>query len=195
MKRTELEHWIAQHPDSIHADARTLLDRCETKTRDHAQRDAWIHAKEIAQESLRRFEHGFGYPASDAFVAREVCHQIALELKRHEPIVDAESLNREDWINQSLLNSLDSDSRVMFLDWLNELAVQEEHSTWREIVRFTDHRARHLIRERHMTDQCDWDIHHGYPVVAARIVKMLISEFEAHAAFGQGHASDTAGMH
>ena len=182
MERIDLENWITHHPDSIRADSKALLDRCEKDARDHAHQDAWIHAKEIAQKSLRRFEHGFGHPASDTFVTREVCHEIARELKRHEPTPDDLRRGHDEWVSRSLLDALDSEARKLFLDWLNELAEKEEHSTWMEIVRFTDHRARTLIREGHMTDQCDWDLDHTYPMVAARVVRMLIAEFEAHAA-------------
>lgn len=195
MERTDLEDWITHHPDSIHTDSRTLLDRCEDEAKDHAHRDAWIHAKEIAKKSLRRFEHGFGHPASDTFVTREVCHELARELKRNEPAPDDLDQGRDEWLNRSLLDTLDSDARTMFRGWLNELAEKEEHSTWLEIVRFTDRRARVLIREAHMTDQCDWDLDHTYPMVAARVVKMLIAEFEAHAAFALEGPSDGMRTH
>ena len=195
MKRLDLEHWIAHHPDSIHADSKALLDRCENDAKDHAHRDAWIHAKEIAQRSLRRFEHGFGHPASDTFVTREVCHDLARELKHHAPKPDAHGRGNAEWLSRSLLDALDSEARGMFLVWLGELAEKEEHSTWKEIVRFTNHRPRTLIREGHMTDQCDWDLDHTYPLVAARVVRMLIAEFETHAAFGLEGSNDTLNTH
>jgi len=191
MKRSYLENWISHHPDAIHADAQSLLDRCEIETRDHARKDAWMHAKEIAERSLHRFEERFGYPASDTFVAREVCHEVARELKHHEP--RPEGLGTGDWLNQLLLDALDPSARAMLLEWLDELVEQEEHSTWLEIVRFTDQHARTLIREGHLTDQCEWDLDHTYPLVAVGIVKKLIEEFEAHADLAT--ANDEAIMH
>jgi hypothetical protein len=32
-----------------------------------------------------------------------------------------------------------------------------------------------------MTDQCDWDLSHTYPIVAARVLKILIGKFHDHA--------------
>ena len=64
------------------------------------------------------------------------------------------------------------------------MADKEEHSTWRDIVRFTDHHAKDLIREEHLSDQADWDEDHRYSLVAARVLKMLIAEFELRAAQG-----------
>lgn len=195
MERIELENWIADHPDSIHTDSKALLDRCELDAIDHAHRDAWLEAIRIARKRLRRFEHGFGNPASDTFVTREVCHEIARELKLHEPVPDFRDRGRDEWPGQSLPDALDSDAREKFLDWIEELAAKEEHSTWREIVHFTDRRARSLIREGHMTDRCDWDLNHTYPLVAARVVKMLIAEFEAHAAFALEGPSEMSSRH
>ena len=191
MERLELENWLIHHPDSIHSDPDTLLDECEREIRDHAQRDAWVQAKEIAEQNLRRFEHGFvGYPASDTFVTREVCREIARELKHHEPIPDDQ--DAQAWLSEMLLDSLDPEARRMFLDWLRDLARAEEHLAWLEIVRFTSRRARGLIREGHMTDQCDWDLDHTYPIVAASVVKMLIAEFQTHAASDLDNPSEFA---
>ena len=46
-----------------------------------------------------------------------------------------------------LLDSLDPKARMMFLDWLKDLARTEEHSACLEIVRFTNRRARGLVRD------------------------------------------------
>ncbi len=145
MERIDLEDWIANHPDSVHADSKTLLDQGEHDALDHAHRDAWLHAKEIAQKSLRGFQGSSGCPASDTFVAREVCH---------------------------------------------EMSDREEHSTWMEIVKYADHHANNLIQKGHLTDQCDWDLDHRYSLLAARVLKMLIADFEARAA----ESSESAGI-
>lgn len=195
MERIDLEDWIANHPDSIHTDPTTLLNQGEHDAMDHAHRDAWIHAKEIAQQSLRGFGRSSGCPASDTFVTREICHEIARELKRHEPAPEDPSQEKGEWISRSLLDALDSDAQRMFVAWLKEIAEKEAHSTWLEIVHYTDHRARALIRDRHMTDQCDWDLDHRYSLIAARVVRMLIADFEEHAALALEHSSDTASSH
>jgi hypothetical protein len=176
MERLEVEDWIAHHPQSVHADPNALLDRGEHVVRGRAHLDAWVHAIEIAQKSLRGFRGAHGYPASDSFVAREVCHEIARELKHHEP----PPVDPSQSISRSLLDALDPDAQRMFLGWLNDLAEREEHSTWRKIVRFTNHRANALILKAHLSDRYDWDLDHRYSLVAARVLKMLIADFEVH---------------
>ena len=180
MERNHLEDWIKHHPGSIHANSKALLDQGEHDALDHAHHDAWTQAKKIAEKSLRGFRGSNGYPASDAFVAREVCRELARELKLHEPTPDDPSGSEEEWVNRSLLDSLEPDAQPKFIEWIHEMAAKEEHATWMEIVRFTDRRAKGLIQERQLTDQCDWDLDHRYSIVAARVLKMLITDFEAH---------------
>ena len=189
MKRLELEKWLNHHPDLVHADPNALRAECEKEARDHASRDAWTRAERIAEKSLRRVEYGFiGHPAGDQFVTREVCHEIARSLKENEPVLDDHDM--ENWLSESILESLDPKARKMFLDWVKDLAGNEEHSTWLAIVRYTHRSARDLIREEHMTDQCDWDLDHTYPIVAARVIRILIAKFHAHAVRGpEDHSS------
>jgi hypothetical protein len=184
MERTDLETWMTKHPESIHTESKPLLDRGEHDALDHAHRDAWVQAKAIAQKRLREYQTSYGYPASEAFVTREICHDLARELKLNEPEPDDPSHGGEEWVSRSLLDPLEPDAKQKFVDWLHELAKREEHSTWSEIVRYTDRRAKTLIREEHFTDQCEWDPDHRYSLVAARVLRMLIADFEAHAAKG-----------
>lgn len=192
MQRTDLETWFTHHPDSIHTDPAVLLDQCESEVRDHAHRDAWIHAKEIAEESLHRFERVFGLPASDIFVTREVCHEIARELRRNEPHPEDDAV---EWVGSGVLEALDSDARRLLQGWLKELAAKEEHSAWREIVYFTDHLARSLIKKANMTSRLDWDLEHSYPHVAARVARMMIREFDAHVSDPAVPAQSTSPSH
>jgi hypothetical protein len=179
MNRIDLENWFAQHPDAIGMNARMLLDDCEHEIRHHAHHDAWMHARDVATHSLHRFESVFGLPASDTFVTREVCHEIARELRAHEP--HPEKINDSEWIRGEMLAALNPEGRSMLRAWLVELAEYEEHTAWVEIVRFTDHLAKKIIRDGHMTNDVEWDMKHSYPRVAARVAKMLIEEFESHA--------------
>jgi len=187
MERHDLEDWFEHHPDLIHTQPEALLDRCEAEVKDHATYDAWLHAREIAEQSLHRFEGVFGLPASETFVTREVCHEIARELKSHEPHPDEKQA--AEWAGQAVLGALDDEARDRLRLWLCDLAVREEHAAWRSIVHFTDHLARTLIRDEHMTPELDWDFDRSYPVVAARVARMLIREFEARAVSSQiGHS-------
>lgn len=180
MERLDVENWIAGHPDSIRTEASRLLDTCEFEVRSHAKQDAWVHACEIAEASLRRFERVFGLPASDTFVTREVCHEIARELKHHEPHPDEAECAA--WVSRALMESVDQDARRMLQAWIKDLGTREEHEVWRSIVAFADHLARKLIRDSQMTSDLDWDFDHSYPRVAARVARMMIHEFEVRAA-------------
>jgi len=178
MNRHDVESWLEHHPTLVHANPKALLNRCEREVRSHTHRDAWKHAREVTEESLHRFERVFGLPASDVFVTREVCHEIAREMRHQEPHLEATS--EAELVSRSVLDALDPQAREKLREWLMELAEKEEHAVWLEIVRFTDHMARSLIRDAGMTRALEWDFDHSYPRVAARVAKLMMQEFEAH---------------
>ena len=180
MERIDLETWFARHPESIDTQPRMLLDLCEAEVRDHARTDAWRRARDVAESSLHRFEGTFGLPASDVFVTREVCHEIARELRRHEPHPDAALA--ASWVGDTVLDKLDAEAGRIVRQWLAEIAEREEHATWQGIVQFTDRLARWLIRSEGMTAELDWDLDHTYSQVAARVTRIVMREFDAHAA-------------
>ena len=180
MERDDVERWLERHREAVHADPHTLLDRCEREVRERTERDAWSHAAEIAEERLHAFEDTFALPASDAFVAREVCHELARELRRREPAVDESSLT--DLVSRSVLQALDEPARVQMRTWLLELAQKEEHRAWLEIVRFTHQLARSLSRGGGASRELAWDFDHSYARTAARVASILVEEYEAHAA-------------
>lgn len=182
MNRNDVDQWLAEHPDTIHVETSErpgdLLKECEERVRTYAHRDAWVHARQVAEEALRRFEGSFGLPASEPFVTREVCHEIARELRRHEPHPD--NIEGDEWIRHVLVDKLDPEARDMLRQWLSEFAEKEEHAVWKEIVYFTDHLARTLIKQGQMNEALTWDFERSYSRVAARVSRMLIQEFEAH---------------
>jgi hypothetical protein len=156
---------------------RALRERCEREVKTHATEDAWQRARHIAEEHLHHWEASFGIPASDAFVAQEVCHELARELRRREPEPAAEARR----VSEAVLRGLDPAARERLRDWLLELARREEHRAWLEVVEFTDHLARNLIRGGELTEELRWDFDHSYSRTAERITRMLIREYEAHA--------------
>jgi len=182
MNRDELDRWFAEHPETLRMksseQSTELLNECEARVRAYAHRDAWVHAREVAEETLHRFEGSFGLPASEPFVTREICHEVARELRRHEPHPD--EVEEDEWFRRTLFDALDPEPRGMLKQWLSELAEKEEHAVWKEIVHFTDHLARTLIRRAHMSDSLTWDFERSYSRVASRVARMLIREFEAH---------------
>lgn len=177
MDRQDVERWLSRHPESVHADPRQILDRCERELRVIVEEDAWLHAKEIAERHLQHWAGAFGLPASDDFVAREVCHELARELRHHEPMPGAEATR----LREAALRALDPPAREMLQGWLDELARKEEHRAWLEVVHFTDHLASRLSRLGELSPEANWDFQHSYPRTAERITRMLIREYEVHA--------------
>ena len=178
MERREVERWLATHPETIHTDPQTLLDRCERDVRTHTHVDAWAHARDVAEHRLHQVEHEFSLPASEAFVAREICHELARELRRKEPHVTPEE--EAELLPADLLEALEPQARETLRSWIHELAEKEEHTAWIEIVQFTDHCAKNLIRRAHMSDKAEWDFDHSYTHNAAKVARMLIQEYEGH---------------
>jgi hypothetical protein len=178
MNRVALEGWLERHPGSIFAPTHDLIDRCEAEVRNHAEVLAWKHALKIATASLRRFDTRFGLPASETFVTHEVCHEVARELKHHEPHLD--SIDESEWLSPSLLDSIDPEARYVFRDWVREFAEQEEHRVWKQIVFFTHHVARALIDKAHMTGELDWNFERSYPKLALRVTRLLLREYATH---------------
>jgi hypothetical protein len=172
MERQEVQHWLEGHPDAIHADPHQILDRCEREVRSHAAHEAWRHAKRIAEERLHDWEASFGLPASDAFVAREVCHEMARELRRRAP-----AHGRALGVSPGVLGALEPAARELLLAWADELAGREEQAAWREVVRFTDHVGRDLVRDG-WSNEPRWDFAHSYSRTAERVTRILIKEYE-----------------
>ena len=178
MNRVELESWFNRHPGSTYAPTNDLMDRCEVEVHNHAEVVAWKHALKVATASLRRLDGHFGLPASETFVAREICHEVARELKRHEPQLDR--IDETEWLSRSILDSIDPQARMVLRDWLRELAEKEEHRIWQQIVSFTHHVACALIAKAHMTGDLEWDFDRSYPRLATRVTQMLLREFAVH---------------
>ena len=171
--------WLEEHPAALRGKPREIVERCERAVRRHAREDAWIGAKRYVEERRHDWEEELGAHASEAYVAREVCHELAFELRRHEPQVtpsDAEHL-----AGGPVRDALDSEGWAHLVEWILELARQEEHETWREIVRYTDHRARELIRQHHLSDDCSFDATKCYGEIAARIARLLERDYATHA--------------
>lgn len=181
MNRTEIENWLDHHRESMHQPTRVLLDQCEIDVQHHARELAWRHAREILEASLRRFRRGFGLPASEDFVARELCHEIARELRHHEPH-PSHPLEQSEWLSARTLAAVDPEARAIVGEWLEDLADREEHEAWKQIVSFTDHFATTLIRRGRLTRDLSWDFERSYPKLATSIGRMIMREFEDHLA-------------
>ena len=180
MTRDEILSWFEGHPAAVDGDPGALVARCERAVRRHAREAAWLAAKGWAERRRRDFEaEEWGNHASDAFVAAEVCHQLAWELAHHEPHVEPGSEER--LAGGPLRRALAEEAWQAVAPWILELAALQEHATWREIVRFTHGRARSLVRERHLSRDCDLERARHSPEIAAEVASELARDYSRQA--------------
>ncbi|MFQ5417110.1 MAG: hypothetical protein ACE5FL_08715 [Myxococcota bacterium] len=179
MERETVERWIERHPGSVHGDVRELVSRCERSVRRHAREDAWLAAKRALAKHQREWQESPGAHASEAYVAQEICQQLAWDLRHHEP---APHRGDEDHLAGGVVKSaIEPDGWEFLARWIMDLAREEEHRTWSEIVKYTQHRARHLIRSHHLSDDCSFDHSKCYGEVALRIAGLLAHDYSTHA--------------
>jgi len=179
MDRRELEVWLAKNPPPTRVDVRELLDRCESAVRRHAREDAWLAAKRVAENRAREWHGTWSPPASEVFVTTEVCHELAWELEHHEPVVSAG--DDEHLAGGPVRDALPEESWEKIRGWVHDLAVEEEHRAWSEIVRYTDHRAKDIIERQGFTRDTGWDVAHRYSEIASHVAEILAKEYSLQA--------------
>jgi hypothetical protein len=179
MEREEVLQWLEKHPDAFEGDVGEFVARCERAVREHAREEAWLAARNYVEERRHEQERSSGARASEAYVAREVCHQLAYELRHHEPIPRTEDVDR--LAGGSTRRALSGEAWQVLIPWIVEVARKQEHETWTEIVAYTDKRARELISEHHLSNDCDFDHSVCFGTIAARIERLLESDFVDHA--------------
>lgn len=179
MDRQQAQQWFEDHPHLVHGNVQELIARCEPTVRRHAREDAWLAAKRYVAERELEWHGDIGAHASEAYVARDVCSQLAYELKHHEPAVlkgDEEHL-----VGGTLKAALEPAGWDFLVRWIMDLAREEEHDTWLEIVRYTQRRARTLIAEHHLSADTRFDHTKCYGEVAPQIMEMLERDYSQHA--------------
>jgi hypothetical protein len=178
MDRTTVLDWLRGHPYTVHGDLEMLVSSCEHAVRRHARDDAWIAAKRYVAERKHAWEESHGAHASEAFVAQEVCKQLADELARHEP--GPRPGDEEHLAGGDMKAALEREAWEFMIPWIMGLARDEEHRTWGEIVGHTKRRARELIHGHHLSSDTRFDHTKCYGDVAARIAGILAEDYAAH---------------
>jgi hypothetical protein len=179
MDRHAVEDYFRKNPPSNRVNVKELLDRCERAVQRHAREDAWLAAKAYALQRAKQWQSEWSQPASESFVTGEVCHELAWELEHHEPAVEAGA--EEHLVGRLLKEVLSADAWAVIREWVLDLAAEEEHRAWREIVDFTDHRARYIIRHEGFTRESSWEDDHQYTAIAAHVARILAHEYSLHA--------------
>ncbi len=179
MNRAEILDWLHGHPGSVHGEAEEILARCERPVRRHAAEDAWLAAKRVALERGAEWRVPYGSHASEAYVARELCHALAHELRRREPHM--QHGDEDDLAGGVVIRSLEAEAWEVVRTWILELAEEERRRTWDEIVRFTDAHGRDLARERNLCSDARWDTTRSYSTVAEELLGHIAREYSLHA--------------
>lgn len=178
MDRKTLLGWFHDHPWAVHGDVEALVSRCEHAVRVHARDDAWLAARSYVAGRQHEWEESHGAHASEAFVAREVCKQLANELAHHEPAPHPG--DEEHLAGAEVKAALSHEGWAVVVPWILALAKEEEHRTWREIVEHTRRRAQELIRSHHLSSDTQFDHTRCYGDVAARIAGILEEDCQEH---------------
>jgi hypothetical protein len=179
MDRSAMLQWIDAHHGAVHGDPADITIRCESEVRRQAEEDAWLAAKKYVDQRAKDWLGEWGLPASEDYVAKEICHQLAYELRRHEPSVDDEA--DEHFAGGELVAAFEPEARETLHRWIHDLAAECEHEAWLEVIRFTDRHARALIRKGHLTRANEWDMEDNFSQKAARIARLLSEDYEAQA--------------
>lgn len=180
MERNEVLDWLHDHPQEVKDAPEDVVKRCEDAVHEHVSEEAWLHACELARERERYWlDDGGGAHASEAFVAREVCRELATELRGMEPVPRSGQAGA--YVDAGALAPLGKAGRTLMLRYVFDLARREEHETWLHVMDFTREKGVALARQRTFSKQLDFDRTHGYAVTAARVMHILADDFEERA--------------
>jgi hypothetical protein len=179
MERRHVLDWLRHHPDGVHGAPEEVLTRCDEEVHEHASEDAWLAAKAIAADRERYWHDAWGAPASEAFVAREVCRELAGALRRSEP-TPAEG-QAAHFVDDDVLGALEPEARALLLRYVHDLARVEEHHAWRQVVQFTRAFGTALVRGGGFSQATDFEHARLYAATAERVMHRLVEEYERHA--------------
>lgn len=176
MERNEVERWLEQHPAQVHGVPHEVVEGCEHAVRRHAAEDAWAAARSYVEGRMEQWEHEWGFPASEAGVAKEVCRKLAGELAKQEPGVDDSAGAR--LAGEDVLGVLEPEARQEVLTWVCELAREVEHRIWREIVRFTRDEGQKLLDDRELSEDMRWGALRSYTQQAAHVAQLVLRDYD-----------------
>lgn len=179
MERRQLIDWLIRHPEAVHGQPEAVVRRCELEVKEHTEEEAWLHARDIAEERNLYWQNAWGAHASERFVAREVCRELAAKLKRSEPV--PEDGQESHYVDEDVLAALEPGAQSVILDYVHDLARGEEHRAWLEVLRFTRERGRALARDEGYSSNSRFDATHSYAETAARVMDVLAHDFEQRA--------------
>ena len=180
MERVEVLRWLQVHPNDIQGDAEVLVVRCERAVRRHASEDAWRSAKDYVEGRMHEWEDEWGTHAGEEFVTREICHQLSYELGKHEPEIEVGA--EEHLAGGTVHEALSEEGWRYVSEWVRDIAREEEHEVWGDIVRYTDKHAGEIVRAFGFKNDSDYEHTRSYAEIAAQVAGILAKEF-SHKAY------------
>lgn len=177
--RKHVLEWLSYHPRSVHGDAVSIVARAERATRRQARENAWSEARDYIERRREEWKNGSGSQASDAYVALEVCPQLARALRSRERHV--REGDERDLVGEELMRLLELDAIEAIAEWTLTVGEHEHHRIWEEIVVYTRKRGRELVRTGEMQRSLDWEHCKSFSTKAARVAEILIAEFDSRA--------------
>jgi len=160
--------------------------RAASAVREQADDDAWREAHDFVEQRMHQWEHEWGFHASDANVALEICPKLARQLREHERHVQPG--DEEHLVGRRLLAMFDSRGRDALREWILQLGEREHHRAWEEVVRYTRRRGRELVRSGRMPRDLDWEHSENFAAKAAAVAAILAEEFETRGRAGRRDA-------
>ena len=180
--------WFHDHPDAVRGDADRLVSRAEAAVRQHVWEDAWREARDYIEQRMHEYERSWGFHASDAYVALEVCPKLARSLRTHERHV--EPGDEAHLVGERLLSMFDEEGKRLLGEWALQLGEQEHHKVWEDIIRHTRKRGRELVRAGRLSSDLDWETTANFAAKAAMIAALLVAEYDARAHLRRARFAD-----
>lgn len=179
-KRNDLVDWLQRHPGSVEGSAAEVVTAVEHEVRRYARELAWHRAIDIAHERAESWSHrSRGMHCPEDWAACEFCKELASDLRMLEPVPGEGS--EEEFVGKVLLGRFHGDSRERVMAWVHDLAAEEEHAAWSEVIQFTKKRAQRWIEEGTISTEERWELTQSYTDAAVHASKLLEQDYALQA--------------
>jgi hypothetical protein len=180
LKRDDLLDWLQRHPGWVEDRADKALAAIEQEVRRYAREFAWHRAIDIAHERGEAWSHrSRGMHCPEDWAACEFCKELASDLRMLEPIPDEGS--EEEFAGKSHLAQFVGEGRSRVMAWVHDVAAEEEHQAWLDVIRFTKERADSWIEEGTISTEERWDLTHSYTDAAVHASQLLERDYALQA--------------
>ena len=174
--RDDLLDWIRRTPGSVQGAPDEALDTVEHEVRRYARDLAWQRAIDIAHARGEAWSHrSRGMHCPEDWAACEFCAELASDLRMLEPVPEEGS--EEEFAGKAHLARFEGEARSRVMAWVHDLAAEEEHAAWLDVIRFTKKRAYTWIEEGSISTEDRWDLTHSYTDAAVHASQLLERDY------------------